>query len=79
MRKVKKYIFIDKEMPILSVLVPIVEPNLQIPKLKYHGIDPDAIIGVYTDVYKSTGFKTRDGKFQMIYSHSVFEQKLKKG
>jgi hypothetical protein len=66
-RKAKLIIYIPDQKKVHQIFI----PASSVPRLKYHGIDPEHIAGLEIDVYMATGNETDQG-FEMKYHHTVF-------
>ncbi len=65
-KKVKKLIYIDKKQKMYRVLaIPTT-----VPRLRYHGIDPETIAAIEVDVYIPAGEWVDGMGYPMVYSHS---------
>ena len=71
-RPVKQIIFIIEAKPEHRVYV----PSSRVPRLKYHGIEPEHIVGLEIDVYLPTGERSDQGH-RMKYSHTIFPKSTK--
>ena len=67
-RQAKMFIYISEPKKVHQVFI----PASRVPRLKYHGIDPEYFTGLEIDVYLATGERNEQGYCQMKYHHTVF-------
>lgn len=65
-RRVKKAIVLPSDAKVIYNLV----PGSRIPRLKYHGVDPEHIAVMDMDVYEATGEKRDHGQV-FKYKHTI--------
>ena len=69
-RQAKMFIHIAEPKQVHQIFI----PASTVPRLKYHGIDPEHFAGLEIDVYLATGETSNKGH-KMKYHHTVFPKK----